>query len=99
MIFFLLYVGSDVDCQSRCCKLNLGSSVGSDVGCQSSSCKLSLGSSVGSDVGCQSRGLWANVLSDNRHYSSTDGLSVYMEKQPVAGKFVCSAGLRYPGNT
>ena len=60
----------------------------------SSSKSNSVGSSVGSDVGCQSRGCEIQPkldkpFSDVCHMSSTNGLRVYVEKQPVAWKVCC----------
>ena len=36
---------------------------------------------------------------DKRHSSSTNGLTVYVEKKPVAWTVVLSTGVRKPGNT
>ena len=57
-------------------------------------------SSVGSDTGCQTKGFqipaWPTFFPtfvkshcDKRHYSFTNGLIVYVEKQPVAWKVWC----------
>ena len=59
------------------------SSVGSDAGCQSWGCAFE------PQLGQHSFPTFDKSHCDKRHLSSTNGLLVYVEKQPVAWKECC----------